>query len=211
MINIVCFKWGSKFTPEYVNKLHNMINRHVTIPHNFICYTEDPKGIECETRPFIKELPTWWYIVGLFNKEHGFKDKTVYLDLDTVILDNIDHILSWDVDFAILRDFYRPRGLQTAFITWEPEWGAFIWDKFLQDKPNLKASSGTNGFIEKCVPPNTANKYQDEFPDELVSYKVHIRDKKLNNPPEKAKMVFYHGNPRPCELRNLGWMKENWI
>ena len=36
MIDIVCFKWGPKFGPEYVNNLYNAIQRHVTVPHRFI-------------------------------------------------------------------------------------------------------------------------------------------------------------------------------
>jgi len=212
MVNIVCFKWGDKFGAEYVNKLYNAISRHVTIPHNFICYTENPEGIECETRPFIQELPTWWYIIGLFNKEHGFKDRVIYLDLDTIILKNIDDIVSWDPDFAIIRDFYRPNGLQTAFITWQPDWGYYMWENFLEQKPNLQDPHGTNGFIERNTDMANVPRYQDKFPgDQLISYKVHIRDKRLKEPPEQARMVFYHGTPRPCQMRNLSWMKEHWI
>ena len=63
MIDIVCFKWGPKFGPEYVNNLYNAIQRHVTVPHRFICYTDDPTGVECETREFLVDLPVWWYII----------------------------------------------------------------------------------------------------------------------------------------------------
>jgi len=221
MINIVCFKWGSKFSAEYVNKLYNAVRRNVTLPHNFVCFTDDPKGVECETKPFLTDLPSWWYIIGLFNKEHGFNDKVLYMDLDTVITDNIDHILSLDVDFAITEDFYRPKGLQTTFIMWKPEKYYFLYDKLcthLPKNPTPHANmGGTNGFVQNFVPRKEVTILQDIFPEEFISYKVHIRDahqRKKNNLPgnlNTAKVICYHGKPMPHDMRNLEWMKQHWI
>jgi hypothetical protein len=181
MLNIVCFKWGNKFGAEYVNRLYNAVSRSVTLPHNFVCFTDDPEGVECETRPFLNNnLPYWWYIIGLFNKEHGFKNKVLYMDLDTVITDNIDHIVSLDADFAITEDFYRPKGLQTTFIMWKPEKYYYLYDE-LVTKVNKNTSphfmKGTNGFVETYVPAEEVTILQNEFPEEIISYKVHVRDK----------------------------------
>lgn len=220
MLNIVCFKWGTKFTSKYVNRLYRSIERNVTVPHNFVCFTEDPEGVECETQPFLQDLPTWWYIIGLFNPDHGFKDKVLYMDLDTVITDNIDHIVSWDTDFAITEDFYRPKGLQTTFIMWRPQWGYFVYDEFLKlvpPNPGSHFMKGTNGFIEAVTKRSKVDIFQDEFPEEFISYKVHVRDvkqHKSNSLPgnlNTAKVVCYHGNPMPHTLENLDWMKKHWI
>lgn len=217
MINVVCFKWGTEFGPEYVNKLYNSVKRNTTIDINFICYTENPSGVECETREFLEPLPHWWYIIGLFNKSHGFTDKVVYMDLDTVILDNIDHILSIDVPFITLRDYYRPKGLQTAYIAWEPSWGEFIWERLASQYSREQYNSlrrlkrGTNGFLEDSVGLGPEiPRLQDYVPGECVSYKVHIRDKKQPCNFNDVKMVFFHGRPRPHEVANLNWMEENW-
>lgn len=216
-MNVVCFKWGTEFSAEYVNKLFRAIQRNTTIPLNFICYTDNADGVECETRPFIEPLPHWWYIIGLFNPAHGFNEKTIYFDLDTVILKNIDHILSLNVQFATLRDFYRPEGLQTACIMWEPDWGAFIWERLRsQFKPHrynqlLKYNGGTNQFIEETVGvgSNTV-RIQDRFPNECISYKVHIRDSKTPVDWDTARIVFFHGKPRPHEISE-DWLMRVWI
>jgi hypothetical protein len=217
MINVVCFKWGTEFGPEYVNKLYNSVKRNTTMDINFICYTENPSGVECETREFLEPLPHWWYIIGLFNKSHGFTDKVVYMDLDTVILDNIDHILSIDVPFITLRDYYRPKGLQTAYIAWEPSWGEFIWERLAsqygreQYNSLRRLSRGTNGFLEDSVGLGPEiPRLQDHVPGECVSYKVHIRDKQQPCNFNDVKMVFFHGRPRPHEVANLDWMEKNW-
>lgn len=220
MLNIVCFKWGTKFSAEYVNKLYNAVCRNITVPHNFICFTENPEEVECDTRPFLSNLSTWWYIIGLFNKEHGFKDKVLYMDLDTVITGNIDHIISLDANFAITEDFYRPKGLQTTFIMWKPERYFYLYDKLctlLPNNPSAHFMGGTNGFVERFISREEVTLFQDEFPEEFISYKVHIRDIKRsrrNSLPgdlNTAKVICFHGKPMPHEMRNLKWMKEHWI
>ena len=43
MKNVVCLYWGNKYKVEYVKILYNMVQRHLTIPHKFIIYTEHVK------------------------------------------------------------------------------------------------------------------------------------------------------------------------
>ena len=45
MATILCMKWGKKYGPEYVNRLHSMVSRHLTIPHRFVCLTDDKTGL----------------------------------------------------------------------------------------------------------------------------------------------------------------------
>lgn len=231
MIDIVCFKWGTKYSSEYVNKLYNAVKRNVTVPHNFICYTEDPAGVECETRDFLVDLPYWWYIIGLTNPKHNHSDKTVYMDLDTIITGNIDHIISLDAPFATISDFFSPSGLQTAYIMWNREVGAKIWEFFTSKYSPEQYSSlgcwgtgGTNEFLEECfgivrlnrnktpaIPEVKVNRLQDKFLYQCVSYKAQIVRNKWRALPPSVRMVFFHGNPAPHEVRDLPWMKDNWI
>ncbi len=37
---IICIKWGAKFGPEFVNRLHGMIARHITPPFRLFCFPE---------------------------------------------------------------------------------------------------------------------------------------------------------------------------
>ena len=61
MNHIVCVKWGHKYVPEYVNVLKRMCKRHITVPYQFHCFTENPKGLDPDINviplgkePFIK-------------------------------------------------------------------------------------------------------------------------------------------------------------
>ena len=81
MLTVCCVKWGDKYPAEYVHKLQNGVSRHLTIPHRFVCFTDDPAGLECETKPLPDGLDGWWNKVWLF-KRGLFDDRVIYLDLD---------------------------------------------------------------------------------------------------------------------------------
>lgn len=50
---ILCMKWGSKYGPEYVNRLQRMVARHITPPFQLVCLTDDSRGID----PAVRTLP----------------------------------------------------------------------------------------------------------------------------------------------------------
>ena len=232
MIDVVCFSWGPKFDPEYVNNLYHSVKRNTTVEHRFICYTDRPEGIECETRPFLLDLPVWWYIIGLTNPEHEHNDKVVYMDLDTIITGNIDHILNMPQPFATISDFGWPAGLQTAYIMWDKTVRDNVWEYFTtkykpEDYPNLDCDytrwGGTNQFLEECMGVVRINKnpipaikdappvvrLQGEYPGHCVSYKaqgLHNTQQLDSN----IRMVFFHGKPMPHEVKELEWMKKHW-
>lgn len=47
-IKFICLKWGTKYGPEYVNRLYESIRRLYHKPHRFLCYTDDPRGLRPE-------------------------------------------------------------------------------------------------------------------------------------------------------------------
>ena len=53
MANIICMKWGTKYGPEYVNRLANMVRRNMTIPYRFVCMTDSAVGLDAgiDARP----------------------------------------------------------------------------------------------------------------------------------------------------------------
>jgi hypothetical protein len=117
-VNIICIKWGTKFGPEYVNRLHSMVKRNITRDYRFICLTDRPEGIEAgidvrdipETgiKAFDEREP-WvythgWLKVSTFVKTlHDIKGPTLFLDLDVVIVDKIDDFFDVPGDFVVIR------------------------------------------------------------------------------------------------------------
>ena len=64
MMNFVCIKWGTKYQPHYVNNLYRMVRENYHDDFTFTCLTDDPKGLDCDTReiPNIEPLhPKFWF------------------------------------------------------------------------------------------------------------------------------------------------------
>jgi hypothetical protein len=60
-VNIICMKWGDKFPEDYVNRLYAMVDRNLSLPFKFVCFTEHSNGIrdEVEIQPLPElDLPT---------------------------------------------------------------------------------------------------------------------------------------------------------
>ena len=45
---ILCMKWGSKYGPEYINRLYGMVQRHLRGEFRFVCLTDQSQGIRAE-------------------------------------------------------------------------------------------------------------------------------------------------------------------
>ena len=59
MIHVICSKWGDKYSADYINKLYNMVKRHLPAEFKFYCQTEDTDGLDSniEILPYGTELP----------------------------------------------------------------------------------------------------------------------------------------------------------
>lgn len=94
--NVIVVKWGNKFTAEHVNRLYRMAKKNITLPFNFYCYTEDSTDIydEVKIKPLDEslKLEKWWWKLTLFKQNDLSNGINLFLDLDVIIQNNIDHL-----------------------------------------------------------------------------------------------------------------------
>lgn len=210
MLNVVCVNAGNYEGRgvQYVRALNDMVRRNLPAgyPGRFIVFTDDREdyGPEIERRdlpcPF---LTGWWHKLSLFKPgvfEPG--ERVLFLDLDTLITGRLDPIADYAGEFAILRDVYRPTGLQSSVMAWSvsPRSHA-IWEMWLE-AGSPQTPGGDQTWIEQAIGPHDI--WQDILPDAFVSYKVTSGE-----PPAKASVVIFHGHPRPHEVRE-GWVPMVW-
>jgi hypothetical protein len=204
IVNIVCLKWGTKYGPEYVNRLYAGVKRNTSVPFKFWCFTEDSAGIDSEVHiaplPFSNQLETWWNKLYLFSDNIPIpKGETIfYVDLDTLIVGNIDHVLTRNYTrLVILRDFFygiakSANNYGSGLMLWKHGLYNSVWQKFIESsKKNVEeaGSYGDQWWIEKQI--KKVFFWQDIFPNQIVSFKVHCR----TGLPENAKIICYHGKP----------------
>lgn len=97
---IFCIKWGTSYGAKDVNILYAMVARHITGPFQVYCFTDQPDDIRsevkclplpslgCEIPP---DVPGKWPKIALWGGElFGLQGMALFIDLDSVIMDNID-------------------------------------------------------------------------------------------------------------------------
>lgn len=115
--NVVCMKWGTRYGPEWVNRLYAMVQRNTTWTIRFVCFTDDATGIrpevECQPLPEVRfdagRIGKYWPKLGLMQKDLGGLDgMTLFLDLDLVLIDSLDPFFTHPGRFLIIREWKDP-------------------------------------------------------------------------------------------------------
>lgn len=205
-VNIVCIQVGNYLGrgAEYVNNLASMVKRCTTVPYRFICFTDDPTGLDegIEARPASTDpnLKGWYHKLWLFSDESGLSGRVFFLDLDTLITGRLDDLLAYRGKFAILRDFYRPDGYGSGVMAWEHGSLRHLWETF-RDAGFPDLPHGDQEWIER----EEADIWQDLFPGRICSYKEHA----VEWPPSGVSIVCFHGVPRPHHYPSP-WVEQVW-
>jgi hypothetical protein len=230
MLNVVCLKHGTKYGPEYVNKLYNMIQRHLTIPNNFICFTDDPTNIDQNIKIVnLPKLPIegWWWKPYIFKTGHfPDGDDILYIDLDMVIVDNINKLIEFEPNkFVGLQDVgrvFRPgyKKLGSAVMRWKANEHSGIWNNLEKNLTQTKKFHGDQDWIWE-----QAKHHLVFFPEQWIrSYKWEIRTrdelsgfgktsvfKEVRNPkiPIDCSILAFHGYPHLHTVQDPVIL-ENW-
>lgn len=130
MINVVCLlRQGGKvgYDATWVEKLQHSINRNLTISHRFICFSDC--DVPCER-------------VSLLSGDHGFWSKlqlfqpglltgpTLYLDLDTVICNNINDVVTRIIDQPFVMWVESDKNIHSsALMFWNGDY-SYLWDLY---------------------------------------------------------------------------------
>lgn len=198
---------------EYVNKLYDMVTRN--LPNNvfarFVCLTDDSTGLDAgiDTLPLPADLEGWYGKLYMFNRGlFADGERVVFMDLDTVIIGRLDELLSYDGQFATLRDFYAPERLGPAVISWlAGDFAASIWEEWVAaGKPrNAMGDLWWINNLDQGRFAKEVHKLQDIYPGAFASYKRDCRF----GPPANARVICFHGLPRPHEVDDE-WVKVAW-
>lgn len=117
--NVICIKWGTRFGPEWVNRLYGMVRRNTTWDIRFVCFTDDTRGIrpevECQSLPGMQfdrslgENYKNWRKLGLMREDlGGLRGMTLFFDLDVVIMGDLDPLFTHEGRFCIIREWKNP-------------------------------------------------------------------------------------------------------
>jgi hypothetical protein len=101
LVNIVCLKWGRRYSADYVNILYAAVQRYLHRPFRFVCITDRPwglsQGVEAVEMLPNPQMPASWPWPNVFLKllitadgVAGLSGPTLFLDLDVAITGELD-------------------------------------------------------------------------------------------------------------------------
>lgn len=235
-VSVVCMRWGTLYPPVYVNKLYQMVKRHLKRPFTFYCVTDDPtdllKEVKVVPMPEIYVSPedkVWgWRKLGVFSREMPFKGQVLFLDLDLVILDSIDSFFNFKGQFMIIENWsQRGRGIgNSSVFCFEAGTCHNVFDTYMENPQEVMRSYISEQlFISKTVAPGLLHFWPDGW---CQSFKRHcvpsrfLRFKRVSMPLD-AKILVFHGNPKPPDviagkwpgcwpplMRKISWLENYW-
>lgn len=197
MITIASVWTGDKYGAEYQAIQRDMILRNLAPEYKprFVCITdrpdELPEGVEAvEPEP---GLPGWWQKVALFKPGKLPVGRIAYFDLDLALIGGLEDLFECA---GINKNWFMP-GYDSSVMVWDAGDHADVWERFT---PNvMERLRGDQDWLSELGGWET-------FPGEwCVSYKAHARI----GPPHGAKVVSFHGLPKPHEI-SRGWVPAVW-
>ena len=117
MITVATYYWrdetrdnrGYVFNHDHIRVLRNMVERNLTLPHRFVCVTDDKvEGVETVPLDWRKHVPGTVFMRLMQHNPEWAKahlgERIMSLDLDVVITGSLDKLASRTEDFIIWRN-----------------------------------------------------------------------------------------------------------
>lgn len=234
MFSVVCWKWEplqgyrSKFAAENVNILRNMVERHFHHPHEFVCITDNPKGID----PRVRIVPLWDDHARVHSPHGGLNpscyrrlklfsatqqvvgERFVSVDLDVVLTGDVTPLWTRKEDFVIWGDQVKSTPYNGSM--WMMHTGARrqVWDEFDPEKSPALAHAARylgsdQAWISYCLGSREA---KWTIADGVYSFRTDIRRHRYQLP-KGARIVFFQGHVdpwMPVAKLQCPWIEEHY-
>lgn len=196
---LLVLRSGGVYEAEDVRRLAEGIRDNLPRAE-VVCLSDVPvEGVE--VIPLEYGWPGWWSKMEMFRPDiqGGF----LYLDLDTIITGDLSDLASLNC-LAVMRDVYRPNGLQSAVMFVPEADRAEVWQAFTADPEKhirecvTTERWGDQGFLEGFWL-DRATRIQDALPGQVESYKAaNMAERGV---PRNCRAVVFHGQPKPRDLK----------
>lgn len=238
--NVICMKWGKAYTARDVNVLHRMVERNLSLPYRFVCFTDDANGLDAGIEAFpLPELRVpehlqreAWRKLGTFsNPLADLRGTALFLDLDLVIVDRLEPFFEHEGEFCIIHNWTHPQRIVGNSSVYRFPVGELAWivDKYHEDPMGARERyRNEQAFLSHQLVDagHTLNYWPADW---CISFKKHCMPHRLLAPflvPKRpltgTRIVVFHGHPKPDEairgewpgrwrkMRPTPWIAEYW-
>lgn len=207
------YRTGGVYTPEYVEKLKRGFERHLPVPHKFVCLTDDVFADYCV--PLQHDWPGWWAKIELF-RPGVLTGRVIAVDLDTVLLGDLSALLAHDKPVVMLGDYNARKVPNSCLMYWGGDL-THIYTKFCEDPRKHRTrydafpKIGDQAFIADVLHESNMAPalWWDILPKDFL---VHFQQQVLRGRPWRdRKLCWWSLGDKPHALRDHPLIKENWI
>ncbi len=225
MQTVICLKWEDRYGSEYVNKLHSMVRRNSKRPLRFVCFTDDPTGIDSAVE--IKPMPE--FTLPEVMRRHPFRrmfifqepledieGNVLHFDLDVLITGNIDDFFDFKPDstFCVAENWTQlGEGIgNMSMFRFRAGSHPYIYERFLSD-PMAQMREHRNSQTFVCRNISEIEFFPRHW---CLSFKHSILPPwplnffRMPRLPEGAKVVAFTGRPDIDEAARGGWSTSWW-
>lgn len=213
--NFVCVWVGDRYSRDYVEIWANMVLRNSSNIDRALWAVTDrpdelPEGIAAiPADPSIP--PSYWAKLQLFSEAMPWEvgDRIVYLDLDVCVTGRLEDLVERK---GIPRDHGWPT-YNSSVMVWDHGEHRGAWTLF---SPEVAMSRAGLIVPPECLPAGVPNGGDQEWLTEIGGWDylpdtwvVSYRWQAKAWPPNGAKVVQFHGEPKPHEVTE-GWVPNVW-
>lgn len=238
MIRVVTFLWtdeGYRFNKlfrygaDHVNRWAASVRRNLTIPHEVVCVTDTPEGID----PSVRIVPMWGDLRdmgGCYTRLRAFAPdmaeiigpRFVWMDVDCVVVGSLDPLFSRTEDFVMWSNGYSGNPYCGSMVMMDAGARRQVWDDFDPETSPVAAKRyvGTDqAWIAHRLGPDEAtwtksdgvlSRYDVGILNGMTRGTYKLRSRPL---PGNARVVFFHGpvDPSlPAIREQMPWIDLHW-
>lgn len=223
MLGITTWLWGNgKYVPDDVRRLAAGVRRHLSVPHRFICFTDQDYsfGPGIERWPIsaadLTKIRGCFARLQLFQRDYIDKvlgvDAVFNMDLDTVVTGNIGRTVDRPEPFVCLQNVNtaNPCPMNGAYMLIKAGAHPEIWEEFSLDrarKMRFHEFPDDQGWIWHMLPDAAGWNAGHESGIYVYNKRGWPGGDEL---PSDARLVtFVNNTPRNMQ-KKLPWIKEHW-
>ena len=206
------------YTPEWVDKLYRGIARNLNGSFDFICLTDQnyrfKENVRGERFERSVDQYGWMSLMELWRPDLC-KGRRVTMGLDTIITGPLDDIFSFvPENIACCSDPRFPRTICNAITIANKEFCEEWWHMWISDEHNFMSRYKLPPWDKPSEMVALREHYGDcprldwRYPGTIFSYKDMIQ----KNPTllHDSSIVYFHGDPKPHQIKHLEWVRNNW-
>ncbi len=217
---VICMKWGTRYGPEYVNRLYAGIKRHTKRAVRFVCLTDNTDGLhpDIETRPVppiniparVASWKPWPKLAVWQDPLYDLTGDVLFLDIDLIITGPLDDLFDYyPGEYCVIENWTQfGQGVgNTSVFRFPVGKYAHIYTNFVADPEGIMRDYKIEQqYISARIPE------QRFWPRAwCISFKhsclppVPLRWFKAPELPKDARVIAFTGKPDPDEAAEGRW------